>query len=430
MDQIVPKDILLPLPAPVWLLVTLLLVSFALHILFVNLMVGGSLMVLISEIRGLKNKDWDEVSHRIAATITVNKSMAVVLGVAPLLTISVLYTPQFYSANALLGFSWLMVIPLVILAFLFSYAHEYSWERLAASKGVHIALAAIAAALFLAIPFIFLANINLMLYPERWPAIRSFWDAIWLPNVLPRYLHFIAASLAVTGLFLVFYFRRPRLEVHFGSLERSDLLRSFYGVSLAATGAQVVLGLLLFLTLPAHVLSLRLVALLLVAVALVPAALLWLWREVREVEPGSRRWRLVAVLAAVVCVMIVARHEVRETAVKPHRALVAAKTADYKVKLQEARDYLVMPGGLGGAPASPGAQVFTRRCTSCHAFDRKLVGPPLAQALGIYRGNRQALMSWITKPGRKRPDFPVMPAQEMPPDELQQLVDYLLENAG
>ncbi|HXK61813.1 MAG TPA: cytochrome C, partial [Acidobacteriota bacterium] len=89
MDSLVPKDVLLPLPAPVWLLTALLLISFLLHILFVNLMVGGSILVLWTEIRGLRKKEWDRVSHRIAETVTVNKSLAVVLGVAPLLTISV-----------------------------------------------------------------------------------------------------------------------------------------------------------------------------------------------------------------------------------------------------------------------------------------------------------------------------------------------------
>lgn len=38
----VPKDIPLDLPLPEWLLVSLLIVSFLLHIIFVNLMVGGS----------------------------------------------------------------------------------------------------------------------------------------------------------------------------------------------------------------------------------------------------------------------------------------------------------------------------------------------------------------------------------------------------
>ncbi|RPI29263.1 MAG: cytochrome C [Acidobacteria bacterium] len=430
MDPIVPKDMLLPLPAPVWLLVALLLVSFAVHILFVNLMVGSSLLVMWTEIKGLKKKDWDKVSHQIAETITVNKSLAVVFGVAPLLTISVLYTAQFYSSSTLLGHSWLMVIPLVILAFLFTYAHKYSWNHLQHSKGVHLTLVGIACALFLSIPFIFLSNINLMLYPEHWARVHSFWDALWLPNVLPRYIHFLMAALALTGLFFVYYFGRKPEKQDFGSLKSSEVVRVFYGVALAATGAQILFGLLVFFTLPSHVISLRFLAILCLVLTLVPFALWWLWREVRADQPGARFWPIVLLLGGVVALMIWARHEVRENAVSPHRALVAAKTSEYRTRMTETQDYILMPGGLGGTPASPGSLVFTRRCASCHSFDRRLVGPALNEAIASYRGNPQGLMTWIVKPGRKRPDYPAMPAQEMPRDELQQLVEFVLQTTG
>ncbi|RPJ62426.1 MAG: cytochrome C [Acidobacteria bacterium] len=430
MDAIVPKDVLLPLPAPFWLLVALLLISFLAHILFVNLMVGSSLLVLWTEIKGLKKKDWDKVSHAIAATITVNKSLAVVLGVAPLLTISVLYTAQFYSSSTLLGTAWLLVIPLVILAFLFTYAHKYSWDGLHGSKGVHLALISVACGLFLSIPFIFLTNINLMLYPEHWGEIRSFWDAIWLPNVLPRYFHFLMASLALTGLFFVYNFGRKSADVDFGGLKRHDVTRAFYGVALAATAAQVLFGLLVFFTLPAHVISLQLIGTLTLVLALVPFALWWLWREVRADEPGKRLRPVAAILTIVVSLMVWARHEIRETAVIPHRAMVAAKTLEYQAQVAAAQDYLLMPGGLGGVPASAGSLVFTRRCASCHSFERRLVGPALNEVVASYRGNPQSLSGWIVKPGRKRADYPVMPPQEMPKDELQQLVDYVLQTAG
>jgi len=124
----VPKDIPLDLPLPEWLLVTLLVFSFLLHIIFINLMVGGSIVTLWAQIKGLKNKEYDTFAHEIAKTITVNKSIAVVLGVAPLLSINTLYTIYFYSANALTGFAWIMIIPLVTIAFLLTYLHKYTWS--------------------------------------------------------------------------------------------------------------------------------------------------------------------------------------------------------------------------------------------------------------------------------------------------------------
>ena len=45
-----------------------------------------------------------------------------------------------------------------------------------------------------------------MLYPDQWKNVYNFWQAIWVPNVLPRYLHFMNASFALTGFFTFAYF--------------------------------------------------------------------------------------------------------------------------------------------------------------------------------------------------------------------------------
>lgn len=114
----VPRDIPLPLPAPQAFLEVLLIVAFVAHILFVNLMVGGSLLTFALQLRGLRRPEFDRAAHVVASTVTVNKSIAVVLGVAPLLLINVLYTMHFYTANALTGIAWILLVPLISMAFL------------------------------------------------------------------------------------------------------------------------------------------------------------------------------------------------------------------------------------------------------------------------------------------------------------------------
>ena len=432
METVIPKDIPLGLPAPFWLLEFLLLLSFALHILFVNLMVGGSIMVVASEILGFRNRDWDRISREIAKTITVNKSLAVVLGVAPLLTISVLYTTTFYSANVLTGHVWILIVPLVISAFLLTYAHKYSWDKLEKAKGLHLSIALAALGLFLFIPLIFLSNINLMLYPERWRGISSFWDALMLANVVPRFLHFLTATVGIVGLFLAKYFGREAYVSTLGlqSIARSQIVRGFYAAALGATAFQFIAGPLLFFTLPAHAVSMTLVLILaLVILPLAALAVWWLWREVQADDPGRRFWPIVIVLTVVVSFMVYARHDVRETTLSPHRELVAAKTAAYVAEVQAAQNFVVIPGGLGGEPLSPGAQLYQQRCTSCHALDKRLVGPPLVEMVSQYKGNPEGIVAWALKPGRKRMDYPAMPAQNLPREDLLKIANHMLEIA-
>ena len=234
----IPKDIPLELPLPEWLLVTLLIVSFLAHIIFINLMLGGSIITLWAQIKGLKNKEYDTFAHEVAKTITVNKSMAVVLGVAPLLCINTLYTIYFYSANALTGFAWILIIPLVTVAFLLTYLHKYTWDALAESRRVHIGIIATAVGIFLFIPLIFLTNVNLLMFPEKWGTVRGFLDALVLPNVFPRYFEFLGACITITGVFLVGYHKRLRYRVEelYTELTRNDLMKLGYNIAFVGLG--------------------------------------------------------------------------------------------------------------------------------------------------------------------------------------------------
>ncbi len=85
-----PRDLALPLPADPLVLEIAVVFLFLLHILFVALMVGGSLLTLVYELRGRRDPDLDQLAHEIAKTVTVNKSLAVVLGVGPLLVVNAL----------------------------------------------------------------------------------------------------------------------------------------------------------------------------------------------------------------------------------------------------------------------------------------------------------------------------------------------------
>lgn len=326
----VPRDIPLPLPLPEGVLVVLLVLSFLLHILFVNLMVGGSVLTLWAEIKGKTRPGYDTLAREIAATITVNKSLAVVMGVAPLLTINVLYTVFFYSANALTGTLWISIVPLVTAAFLLLYFHKYTWERYKDRKGFHISIAAAATVLLLFVPLIFLTNINLMLFPERWVEVKGFFSAVTMANVLPRYLHFLCASVAVMGLFLFGYMRRKgyAFEEIFGntSFTRHGVLRKWYGLALVASLTQLGLGPLNFFTLPWHAVNWGLVYILLPGIGFAVTAMVLMWRELKGPEErlGKMFYPIVIVLTLTVLFMGTARHVYRAAALVPHRENIKA----------------------------------------------------------------------------------------------------------
>lgn len=431
----VPKDIPLPLPLPEWLLIIILVISFLAHIIFVNLMLGGSLLTLWAEIKGLKDKEYDILALEIAKTTTVNKSIAVVLGVAPLLSINVLYTVYFYSANALTGLVWIAVIPLVTIAFLLTYLHKYTWKTLENNKAVHISILALAVVIFLFIPFIFLTNINLMLFPEKWAMVKGFMDALLLPNVFPRYFHFIFASLSVTGLFLFWYMSRKNypFETIFNRLTRYDIQRKGYSLALVASIAQFLIGPLVLLTLPSKGMGWNLILVIFTGAAMALPAMWMMWKALSGAQENMSRnfYKIALLLTVTVLFMGSGRQIYRANSLKQHQELVKIKTAAFQeIKKQAtAKSKTAQTNEANGAlsKADKGKKVFNQYCAACHKPTEKLVGPPVTEMQSIYKDNVAGLKNWIRKPGKKRPDYAQMPAfPQIADSDLNDLTTYLL----
>lgn len=339
--QPVPKDIPLPLPLAEPVLTGLLIFAFLLHILFVNLFVGGSVLTLYYQVRGLKDRKYDLIAKRIAETITVNKSMAVVLGVAPLLCINALYTLYFYSANSLTGAMWISIVPILFIAFLLAYYHKFRWEKFDSNKKMHVGLMGIITAMFLFVPLIFLTNINLMLFPEKWTEVSGFFSAMILWNVLPRYLHFLAGTMAVTGLFLFWYFGRKSVEYNEREIgvPKNLLRKNFYKITLYVTLSQVVFGPFVFFTLPWHGVTWELFYIFLGGITTAAVAALLMWMNIKgpEEKLGKNFAVVILLLTITVGFMGYGRNYYRKTVLEPHQELVKEKTQKFLEKSEEYR---------------------------------------------------------------------------------------------
>jgi cytochrome c len=433
----VPRDLELPLPLNSSELEIILVALFLLHILFVNLMVGASVLTVLFEILGQTWQKYDILAQRIGETITVNKSLAVVLGVGPMLCINLLYTTHFYSANALTGYAWISIVPLVITAFLLTYLHKYMWGHwVGKDKRYHIMLGGAAALLFLVIPLIFLANINLMLFPDKWYEVRGFFSSLQIGNVFPRYFHFLSASIALTGLFLAWWLAREKfpIEEKLPDFTRTGLRRTFYKVAFYATALQVLFGPLLLATLPGVGMSMDL--LLIVSIGIVIAAfVLWiLWREIKAPDTtiGKRYGWVVFAFGVLVLFMATGRHLYRESAIAEHRQLIEERTAQYK-SIQMATQMRIAAGlGAGEALATgPTGESVFRNCAACHALDRVLAAPSVQEIFTLYKDNPQGIIAWAKAPGNKRREFPPMPAfGHLSDEQLQLVADYMLEIGG
>jgi len=205
MSVIIPHPDPLPLPAPTSLVWFLLVLTFILHLLPMNFILGGSIVSLFLG-RG-EDRPRQELRDFLAKGMPPMVAAAVSFGVAPLLLTQVLFGRLFFSASVLMAWYWISVIPLLIIAYYGTYLVSFKGRRLGGTRPLVTGLIAL---IFLAIAFIYTGNMSLMIAPERFAEMHGasatgtaypFAD----PALVPRWLHMVFGALAVTGLVIALY---------------------------------------------------------------------------------------------------------------------------------------------------------------------------------------------------------------------------------
>jgi hypothetical protein len=190
----------LPLAGPAWLLWTLLLVTFFLHVIAMNLVLGGSIIGLNARLRGTAPHrtlaSWLSIALPVAVAATVT------LGVAPLLFVQALYGRLFFPSAVTMAWAWFAVVPILITGYYGVYLLAYKGERLGR---LGLVVSAGTVACFVAIAFLYSTNMSLMLRPEavmaKYQASAAGWHfALDDRAFLPRYLHMVLGAMAVAGL--------------------------------------------------------------------------------------------------------------------------------------------------------------------------------------------------------------------------------------
>lgn len=196
----------------------LLLLTFPLHLLAMNAMVGGLAIGVVQHFRGGDSRR--RLAHRIAIILPLVIAFAVNFGVAPLLFLQVLYGHFVYTSSILMGLFWIAVVPILIIAYYGAYLYDFKFKGLGAA-GKWLALAVLL--LLFCIGYFFSNNMLLMSLPERFSEYFQHRDGSLLVSgqseFLPRYLHMMTGALAVGGLFVALLGRfrakaTPELAAH------------------------------------------------------------------------------------------------------------------------------------------------------------------------------------------------------------------------
>ena len=307
----------LPLPAPAWLLWALLMLTFLLHVLAMNVLLGGTLLAAYARFRRRTATSARELLILVAKPAPVFVAATITLGVAPLLFLQALYGRLFFVSSILMAWSWLAVVPILIVAYYTTYAiaRRASEDRLAGP----VAYGA-AAVLLALVAFLYTNNMTLMLDADRFaPMYNASGRGLHLnladPSIWPRWLHMVLGAVAVAGLVVVMaVMRRPITEATQWALQYAST------AAVWATALNIVVGGWWLTTLPRPAIY-RLsggdpTATLLFAVSSLAGmiTLLLLWKLRTEPRAWSLVWGAAAGMLMTVVTMLFVRDQVRASA--------------------------------------------------------------------------------------------------------------------
>jgi hypothetical protein len=307
-----------PLPGPPWLFHVLWVVTFLVHLLFVNTVLGGSLLAALAGGR--------KPGRRETATLFVEVnswaiSFAITFGIAPLLFMQVLFGRFFYTATVLVAWAWLGLLGILTVGYYLNYVAKY---RLRAGKSAGAVLA-VEALCFLAVAVVQVMVNLLHLQPDRWEKVADQASAALSdPTFLPRLLHFVLAAVAMAGALAAWV--AVRRAARGGDRAVNDGMARF-GVraALVATVLQLADGFWLLLALPEDVLKglMRGGGATMAPFALGVLAGVLLIAVVAQINDplaqGTRVRRVLELLVGAVVLMVITRHQLRGIYLAPAR---------------------------------------------------------------------------------------------------------------
>ena len=312
-----------PLPAPYWVFKLLLVVTFFLHIVAMNFMLGGAVLALVSKWRSGDRENGNRVFFDVARKLPSLLPATITLGIAPLLFVQVLYGQFFYTSSIIIAWPWFLVLVFLTLAYYGFYLASFQSGQHAGKAGGVMLSSVI---LIFLIGFVYSNNLTLSQSPSRWGGKYFADPAGWNlnlsePTLIPRFLHFMVAAVAVGGLFLIFValanWKRD------GEYARQVL--QFGGKAfMYATMAQLVVGVVFLASLPRDMRMLYMgdnslaTILLLVGVAGGIGAIFLMSDALRKENVRVAAFYVPGIIGVVILSMSVMRDILRDAYLKPY----------------------------------------------------------------------------------------------------------------
>ncbi|MFA7360372.1 MAG: c-type cytochrome [Candidatus Kapaibacterium sp.] len=441
--NVLEQFVIPPTQEHVGLLTVMQILSLLTFLPFAGLMLGASVFSVYFNKKGKKtgNALYGRIAKDIIDKLTVGKAAGFALGILPLITIVLVYAQMLYGAKvistSLLFLS--LIIYIVAFIFIYNYKSAFQFETVINSLKGSAAVPEEAlqyekkinylgirygnwgiAAMFIA-SFLFVGSTTIAAKPGIWSSVDNILKIIISAPIWFNYLFFLAASFAITGGAMLYFFFVWQGGVKDASDDYKDTVKKI-AVSSALIGS-LVQPVFIFagtLSMPAGSSSSGFYAFAgftLLAILIVCNLLYYVYKNSDLRLSGA----IFFLMFFVFTFAIVKDQLAFRNAVKDHLLVVNAK-ADELAKDKQ--------GSIVQVSAADGEKIYNEKCIACHKFDVKLVGPPYKETVPKYSGDLKKLASYIYSPVKIDPSYPAMPNQGLKMKEAEAVAKYLMDNVG
>ncbi len=263
-----------------------------------------------------------------------------------------------------------------------------------------------------------LGAISIAVNRDSWTDVGSVFDLLLNADFWIRYLHFLAVSLGATGIGILFFLFQWE-----GGVVKDEAYEAFVrhlGVRLAVISllAQPILMLSLLALLPPAALTGTVFGLTGLSLCFLLLTAIVLYAYHRERRAAFLSYAFAAFSLALVAIFT------------KDQVAIGNATADRAASLAIAaeRDVDALRAKMGvPAAAMTGQEIFDAKCSACHMFDQKKIGPPYREVIPKYEGKKTMLMAFVMNPVKMNPAYPNMPNQGLKPSEADSIASFLLE---
>ena len=419
------QHIIAPTGQHLKLLEFLAIVTYTIHLPYIALVIGSTAvaMWLTFSDHEIANPRFARLAGDLIRTFLGGKLPMFVLGVLPVLALPFLYGQWFVGLpSAPIGYI-MLPIPGILLGLSLIGLYRGSFAERRTNFNLHMGLGTFGLALLLGSYFVLISSVTRLQDPEKWFRLKNLAILLLNWNVIYKFLFFLHAALAITGAGILFFFFRWSKQTTDSDPEYAAFAKKFgAGLGLAFCLALPVFNLLYVFTSPDVVFDSTTY---LLATAVTFVCMLIAYSFLGALRSPAPRFATTSFVMFIVVFTLSSSFDLRAMANANREHARLLDIAAEKDKLE--RDASIEQAIAAASGLNAGEETFNKVCMTCHRFNEKLVGPPLASVLPKYAGDVAGLKAFLANPTRKNSEFPPMPNPGLTPSQIEAVVPYVLE---